>query len=86
AVFALRFGAPTLFVAVIRRPSGKYAIYVEPVPVQQTGDRDADIDAIVVAYTQMLEGYVRRFPAQYFWQHRRWRRQPDDTPPHLREP
>ncbi len=86
AVFALRFGAPTLFVAVIRRPSGKYAIHVEPVPVQQTGDRDADIDAIVVAYTQMLEGYVRRFPAQYFWQHRRWRRQPDDTPPHLREP
>jgi KDO2-lipid IV(A) lauroyltransferase len=29
---------------------------------------------------------VRRYPEQYFWHHRRWRRQPPDTPPELREP
>lgn len=86
AVFALRFGAPVLFVAVVRQPGGRYAVFIEPVPVGQTGDREADIDAIVLAYTQMLERYVRRYPEQYFWQHRRWRRQPPDTPPHLREP
>jgi len=34
----------------------------------------------------VIESYVRRFPEQYFWQHRRWKRQPPDTPPHLREP
>ena len=86
AVFALRFAVPVLFVAIVREPSGKYAVLIEPVPVHPTGDREADIDAIVLSYTEMLERYVRRYPAQYFWQHRRWRRQPPDTPPHLREP
>ena len=86
AVFALRFGVPVLFVAIVRERSGKYAVLIEPVPVHPTGDREADIDAIVLAYTQMLEHYVRQYPDQYFWQHRRWRRQPPDTPTHLREP
>ncbi len=86
AVFALRFGVPVLFVAIVREPNGKYAVLIEPVPVQPTGDKEADIDRIVLTYTEMLERYVRVYPAQYFWQHRRWRRQPPDTPPHLREP
>lgn len=86
AVFALRFEVPVLFVAIVRQPSGKYAVLIDPVPVQPTGDREADIDRIVLTYTEMLERYVRQYPEQYFWQHRRWRRQPPDTPPHLREP
>ncbi len=86
AVFALRFGVPVLFVAIVREPNGQYAVLIEPVPVHPTGDRETDIDTIVLTYTQMLEGFVRRYPAQYFWQHRRWRRQPPDTPAHLREP
>jgi lauroyl/myristoyl acyltransferase len=49
-------------------------------------EREVDIDAIVLRYTQILERLVRAHPEQYFWQHRRWRRQPPDTPPHLREP
>lgn len=86
AVFALRFEVPTVFVAVVRQPSGRYAILIEPVEVARTGDREVDIDAIVLRYTQILERLVRAYPEQYFWQHRRWRRQPADTPAHLREP
>ncbi len=86
AVFALRLGVPLVFVVSVRMPSGRYALLLERIPIANTGDREADIDAIVLAYTQQLERYVRRFPAQYFWQHRRWRRQPPDTPPHLGEP
>jgi len=86
AVFSLRSAAPTVFVAVVRQPSGRYAILIEPVEVPRTGDREQDTDAIVLRYTQILERLVRAYPAQYFWQHRRWRRQPPDTPPHLREP
>ena len=86
AVFALRLGVPLVFVTPVREPSGRYALRIEPVPVVETGDREADVDAIVLAYTQILERYIRRYPDQYFWQHRRWRRQPDGTPAHLREP
>ena len=86
AVFALRFGAPVLFMVVVRQPGGRYALFIEPVEIASTGDREADVDAIVLRFTQMLEAKIREYPDQYFWQHRRWRRQPPDTPPHLREP
>lgn len=86
AVFALRLGVPLIFAASVRRPSGNYALLLSRLPVEITGDRDADIDRIVLTYTQRLEAYVREYPDQYFWQHRRWRRQPPDTPAHLREP
>ena len=86
AVFALRLGVPILFAVSLRLPNGSFRLVFEPVPVEQTGDRDRDVDAIVTAYTQSLERWVRRHPEQYFWQHRRWKHQPPDTPPHLREP
>ena len=86
AVFALRFGIPVVFAAALRQPSGKYRLLCEPVEVVETGDREADVDAIVLRFTQVLERLVRRYPEQYFWHHRRWRRQPPETPPELREP
>lgn len=86
AVFALRMGLPVVFGAAIRQPSGRYRFSFEAIPVEDTGDRDGDVDRIVTAYTAVLERWVRRFPEQYLWQHRRWRRQPPGTPPELGEP
>jgi KDO2-lipid IV(A) lauroyltransferase len=86
AVFALRFDVPVLFVVAIRKPNGKYRIVVEPIEAKSTGDREQDVDGIVARFTQVLEKWVRAVPEQYFWQHRRWRRQPPETPPELRDP
>lgn len=86
AVFALRNRLPVIFVAAVRQPDHRYRFHATPVPIADTGDREKDIDATVQNYTAVIESYVRRFPEQYFWQHRRWKRQPPDTPPHLREP
>jgi len=86
AVFALRFDVPAFFVAAVLEPSGRYRCVVTPIPVRDTGDREADVDAMVGAHTAVLEDWVRRYPAQYFWHHRRWRRQPSETPPELRDP
>jgi Kdo2-lipid IVA lauroyltransferase/acyltransferase len=86
AVFALRLDVPVVFGVAVRQPSGKYRLVFEPIPVEDTGDRDRDVDTIVARYTATLEHWVRRYPEQYFWHHRRWRRQPPGTPPDLREP
>ena len=86
AVFALRLDVPVVFGVALRQPSGKYRLVFEPVAVENTGDRDRDVDAIVARYTATLERWVRRYPEQYFWHHRRWKRQPPGTPPELREP
>ena len=86
AVLALRLGVPVLFAGAIRRPDGRYEFRLERVPITDTGDRERDVDTIVAAYTAILEKWVRKTPDQYFWHHRRWKRQPADTPAHLREP
>jgi len=86
AVFAMRGDVPIVFISAIRQPDGRYLERFEAVPLVRTGDRDADVDATVLRYTQVLERLVRAHPEQYFWQHRRWKGQPADTPAHLREP
>jgi KDO2-lipid IV(A) lauroyltransferase len=86
AVFALRFNAPVLFVDALRQPDGSYQVIIEPIEVVVTGNREADVDAIITRFTELLEKWVRLVPAQYFWQHRRWKRQPPDTPMELRDP
>jgi KDO2-lipid IV(A) lauroyltransferase len=86
AVFALRLGAPVVFGAALRQPDGRYMIGFEEVRTEPTGDREADVDRIVAAYTATLERWVRRAPGQYFWHHRRWKHQRPGTPPELGDP
>jgi len=86
AVFTLRYHVPTLFVAAVREPDGRFHLSFESVPYEETGDRERDVDGIVASYTRILEGLVRGTPEQYFWQHRRWKHQPPDTPAELRDP
>jgi KDO2-lipid IV(A) lauroyltransferase len=78
AVFALRLDTPILFGACTRLPDGNFRFFFEPVDAERTGDTDADVDAIVAAYTATLERLVRRVPGQYMWQHRRWKHSPSD--------
>lgn len=86
AVFALRLGAPVVFATALRQPNGRYVMYYERVPVRPTGDREADVDRIVMDYTATLERWIRRAPEQYFWHHRRWKHQRPGTPPELGDP
>jgi KDO2-lipid IV(A) lauroyltransferase len=86
AVFALRLAAPVIFGAALRQPDGRYLMGFEEVQAESTGDREADVDRIVAAYTATLERWVRRAPEQYFWHHRRWKHQRPGTPPELGDP
>jgi KDO2-lipid IV(A) lauroyltransferase len=86
AVFALRFEVPVIFLVALRKPNGRFRIIVERIESTRTANMDRDVDAIVATFTEHLEKWVRVVPAQYFWQHRRWRRQPPDTPLELRDP
>jgi Lauroyl/myristoyl acyltransferase len=86
AVFALRLDTPVVFGVALRLADGRYRLIFEEIPVLSTGDRESDVDRLVTSYTETLERWVRVAPEQYFWHHRRWKRQPDDTPPALRDP
>jgi KDO2-lipid IV(A) lauroyltransferase len=60
----------------------KYRIRFEPAlePIH-TGNADADAVANTALYTKVIEGYVRRYPEQWLWVHRRWKTRPPGEPP-----
>lgn len=86
AVFALRTGTPMVFCASVRRADGWFDFLAERVPLGTGDGRGADVDALAQVYTSLIERWVRRLPDQYFWHHKRWKRQPEGTPAHLRDP
>lgn len=82
ALFALRFGAP-VFACVARRlpgPGVRYEVQGTRVPVVQTGDLEADMQALTAELAARLEAHIREAPEQYFWFHRRWKSTPRSEP------
>jgi len=44
-----------------------------PITAERTGNRKADVKAILEQLTRELESAIRAYPEQYLWAHRRWR-------------
>jgi KDO2-lipid IV(A) lauroyltransferase len=58
----------------------KYVLrFGEQIPVVATGDDDADALANTARFTAVIEEWVRRYPEQWLWVHRRWKTRPDGT-------
>jgi KDO2-lipid IV(A) lauroyltransferase len=78
ALFALKTGAPIFLGVAVREPGWpqRYQGILEPIPVKDTGDLEADVRRVTARYTAALERLVRQYPEQYFWQHKRWATRP----------
>ena len=60
----------------------KYRLRFEPaVELVRTGNDDADAVANTALFTKIIEEYVRRYPDQWLWVHRRWKTRPEGQPP-----
>jgi KDO2-lipid IV(A) lauroyltransferase len=46
-------------------------------PLIQTGEAAQDILANTALFTATIESYVRRYPEQWLWLHRRWKTRPE---------
>ncbi len=61
---------------------GKYRVQFDPaVELIRTGDDEADVLANTARFTQIIEDYVRRYPDQWLWVHRRWKTRPPGEAP-----
>jgi KDO2-lipid IV(A) lauroyltransferase len=47
----------------------------------RTGNLEADIAANTLRFTKVIEDYVRKYPDQWLWVHRRWKTRPEGQPP-----
>jgi Kdo2-lipid IVA lauroyltransferase/acyltransferase len=64
------------------QPLRKYRLCFErEVELVRTGDEASDIRENTQRFTRVIEDYVRRFPDQWLWLHRRWKTRPPGEPP-----
>jgi KDO2-lipid IV(A) lauroyltransferase len=51
-----------------------------PVELVDTGDLTHDVFENTTRFNQILEGYIREYPDQWLWIHRRWKTRPEGEP------
>ena len=72
---ALRCGSPVLPVFCTRNADGALTLHVDPiVPMEKSGNLRRDLRENTERITDAMEAGVRRFPEQWFWFHKRWKR------------
>ena len=82
ALFAQRAGAAVIPGFLIwDEKLGKHRLRLDP-PVEliSTGDLDHDVLENTKRFNRILEGYVRKYPEQWLWIHRRWKTRPEGEP------
>jgi KDO2-lipid IV(A) lauroyltransferase len=75
---ARRFGVPILMGFALRRQDGGMRLELQPpIVVPQDGDESEVVLKYTRSWSATLEEYVRRYPDQWFWMHRRWKTRPE---------
>jgi len=69
---ALKTGRPLLPMAVTRDGANFTVTFYEPIKLDTSGDRDANVMNGVKQVNRFIEDRIREQPAQWFWVHRRW--------------
>jgi KDO2-lipid IV(A) lauroyltransferase len=79
ARIALRSGAAVLPGFLLWEESEQqYVLHFGPeLDLIRTGDTQADVIANTALFTSAIESYVRRYPDQWLWVHRRWKTRPE---------
>jgi KDO2-lipid IV(A) lauroyltransferase len=71
--FALKDGVQMIPLQIVRLNGARFRIILhEPMQLQRTGDRAADLKAGVAQVNAFIERMVRENPGQWLWSHRRF--------------
>lgn len=73
AVLALKYGSPILPLNIYREGGLHHAVAGEPIRPDDFRGHADPVKAIVQAYTEQFEDFVRAHPDQWFWLHDRWK-------------
>lgn len=74
ARFSLNLGSPIVFGIAIRNSDDSIkVVFDKPIYPEDYKDKKNAIEEITLKLNQRLEYYVKKYPAQWFWVHRRWK-------------
>ena len=75
--FALKTGAAILPSFIIRQPEGSHRVIIEPPLVLKRCDvKEKELVINTQKFTEIIESYVRKYPEQWIWMHKRWKTRP----------
>jgi KDO2-lipid IV(A) lauroyltransferase len=75
AFLAIRCKSPVLPIFCIREADGQLTIHVDaPLNFEWSGDLHADVQTNTQLITDAVERAVRKYPEQWFWVHKRWKK------------
>jgi KDO2-lipid IV(A) lauroyltransferase len=72
AIISLSQDAPILIGRVIRKQGVHFDCEFELMHFEPSGDRDADVIALTAQIQAQFERWIREYPDQWMWAHRRW--------------
>lgn len=76
--FALKTGAAILPTFIIRQPDGTHqAIFEPPLKLERCDDKENELVINTQKYTKIIESYIRKYPEQWIWMHKRWKTRPE---------
>jgi len=73
AQLAMKYGRRLYPMSVARLKGARFRVTIhEPIALQDTGDKAADLKAAVGQINAFIESCIRERPAEWLWAHRRW--------------
>ncbi|HYJ88622.1 MAG TPA: lysophospholipid acyltransferase family protein [Pyrinomonadaceae bacterium] len=56
---------------------GKFLVHTQPpISIERTGDEQEDVRRFTSELSRSVENYIRRYPEQWLWIHKRWKTRP----------
>ena len=78
----MRTGAAIVPMFIMRQGRDRHKIIIEPpVELQKGADEQEVITATMAKITALIETYIRRYPHEWAWMHRRWKTRPQGEAP-----
>jgi len=77
-VFTMRTGSPILPMFMVRNKDNTHRLIIEPpLHLEEKSTREETIIVNVARITKTIEGYIRKYPEEWGWIHRRWKSRPN---------
>ena len=78
-IFSLRTGAPIVPMFIYRVQGPRHKIVIEPaVEIGEGAPRKEALVHIVAGLTALIERYIRKYPQEWGWIHKRWKARPKE--------
>lgn len=76
-VLTLRTQAPIIPLFIARKSNNSHKIIIEPeIMVEKKDTSDETLHYNIQKITSIIESYIRKYPAEWGWIHRRWKSRP----------